>query len=350
MSVSYEASVLAAQTVVVLCLTIGIFMILVVCCACLTGKKQNKNKLAVSAYKKMHLTTMSTLLPMLHQEDELNPLRKCIYYKFNTLTEANKESTKFLGLNEGECDEFLCMEIFLKSLSFIDVDMTVILHISSPGGESYKFEKLYDIISSLKAKENLSIIAFVDDICASGGYMIACACHEIVCTQTSLIGSIGVYCTTFNASDFAGKVGFKELVFKTTAVKGGISTFGEYSEDDRNAIKTMIDYTFAHFKKIVLENRPLVDMDKVATAETWYGTDALDLKLVDKNMSYYEFMKSFQDEVTICSFKATEKKKSGISKLLTSYNNFSHFFSETISEAISAVVSKKSKKSPMLLV
>lgn len=339
MSVQHEASIMAAQTAIVLSVTIGMILFFKCCCCCCCCKKKSSSdgKIKVTRYEKINLTTMSSLMPYLKEEEEapvqtclqwrrpifppvvVLPVRKCVYYKFNTLTEGKVESSKFLGLNSSECDEFSCFEIFLQSLSFVDVDLTVILHISSPGGQAYKFEKLHDIVASLKIKPNIRLVAFIDDICASGGYMVACACHEIVCTKTSLIGSIGVYCSALNASKFADKVGFDELVFKTTAVKGGISTFGKYTDEDYSAVKANVEYTFSHFKKLILQNRPLVNIEQVATAETWYGTDALALQLVDRNASYYEFMKSFETEVYICSFKSLEKKESLLSQVFASH-------------------------------
>ena len=68
---------------------------------------------------------------------------------------------------------------------------TVIIRINSPGGYAFQFEEAYTKLNKLK-KKGFSVIAIVDSICASGGYMLACACNKIIVAETSLIGSVGV--------------------------------------------------------------------------------------------------------------------------------------------------------------
>ena len=133
-------------------------------------------------------------------------------------------------------------------------------------------------------------IAFVDDMCASGGYMMASACDEIICTDTATIGSIGVYATTFNFHDLAQKIGMRELVFKTSNHKGGIPEYAQYTDDEVISMKKSIDYTFNNFKRLIKINRPNVDIDMISTAETWYGYDALDKGLVDIITTRLEFI------------------------------------------------------------
>src|SRR5262249_3440408 len=68
----------------------------------------------------------------------------------------------------------------------------VVLSINSPGGSPVQSHLIYRRIRQLSEEKSVPVIAFVEDVAASGGYMIACAADEIVCDPSSIVGSIGV--------------------------------------------------------------------------------------------------------------------------------------------------------------
>src|SRR5687767_1943519 len=68
----------------------------------------------------------------------------------------------------------------------------VALAINSPGGSAAQSHLIYTRIRSLADEKKIPVIAFIEDVGASGGYMIACAADEIVCDPSSIVGSIGV--------------------------------------------------------------------------------------------------------------------------------------------------------------
>src|SRR5215831_1709297 len=73
----------------------------------------------------------------------------------------------------------------------------VALAINSPGGSPVQSHLIYRRIRQLAQEKNVPVIAFVEDVAASGGYMIACAGDEIVCDPSSIVGSIGVVGASF---------------------------------------------------------------------------------------------------------------------------------------------------------
>jgi Peptidase family S49 len=95
----------------------------------------------------------------------------------------------------------------------------VIVRISSPGGAAYQFAKLYTSIKRLN-KMGFNTTAFIDDICASGGYMIACAFDNIYATETAQIGSVGVTMKHTNYHGLLEMLGIKEKIFGTGKYKG----------------------------------------------------------------------------------------------------------------------------------
>jgi serine protease SohB len=77
----------------------------------------------------------------------------------------------------------------------------VALAINSPGGSAVQSHLIYRRIRDLAQEKNVPVIAFVEDVAASGGYMIACAADEIICDPSSIVGSIGVVGATFGVPE-----------------------------------------------------------------------------------------------------------------------------------------------------
>src|SRR6185437_11909880 len=73
----------------------------------------------------------------------------------------------------------------------------VALVINSPGGSPSQSHLIFRRIRQLAEEKQIPVLAFVEDVGASGGYMLACAADEIVCDQFSIVGSVGVVGGTF---------------------------------------------------------------------------------------------------------------------------------------------------------
>ena len=157
----------------------------------------------------------------------------------------------------------------------------IIIIISSPGGYAFEFEEAYTQLSRLK-KNGFKSVALIDKICASGGYMLACACDRIICSETSMIGSVGVIGQTMNYKELADKLGIKFFRFTTGKYKGGFPTSTEYNDDDIELTKEDIEKTLNVFKSIVTNARPNINIDTVLSAKVWYGLQALEQGLVDE--------------------------------------------------------------------
>src|ERR1700684_4225870 len=86
----------------------------------------------------------------------------------------------------------------------------VALVINSPGGSPVQSRQIYLRIRQLAAEKQLPVLVFVEDVAASGGYMLACAGDEIFCDPSSILGSIGVV---------GGSFGFQVLIKKSGVVR-----------------------------------------------------------------------------------------------------------------------------------
>src|SRR5246500_4305657 len=94
----------------------------------------------------------------------------------------------------------------------------VALVINSPGGSPVQSRQIYLHIKQLAAEKKLPVLVFVEDVAASGGYMIACAGDEIFCDPSSILGSIGVV---------GGSFGFQEAI-KRLGIERRLYTAGEH--------------------------------------------------------------------------------------------------------------------------
>jgi len=89
----------------------------------------------------------------------------------------------------------------------------VALVINSPGGSPVQSRQIYLRIRQLAAEKNLPVLVFVEDVAASGGYMIACAGDEIFCDPSSILGSIGVVGGTFGFQELIKKIGVERRLY-----------------------------------------------------------------------------------------------------------------------------------------
>src|SRR5207247_2111280 len=89
----------------------------------------------------------------------------------------------------------------------------VALLINSPGGSPVQSHLIYRRIRQLSIEKGVPVIAFAEDLAASGGYMIACAADEIICDASSIVGSIGVVGGSFGFTKLIEKLGIDRRLY-----------------------------------------------------------------------------------------------------------------------------------------
>ena len=107
------------------------------------------------------------------------------------------------GLNLNEIDKNIEQAFSVKNLK------AVALQINSPGGSPVQSEMIANRIRELSDKNNVPVLAFVEDVAASGGYWLACAADEIIASKASIIGSIGVVSSGFGFNKAIEKIGIE---------------------------------------------------------------------------------------------------------------------------------------------
>ena len=108
----------------------------------------------------------------------------------------------------------------------------VALAINSPGGSAVQSHLIFRRIRELAEEKGVPVIAFVEDVAASGGYMIACAADEIVCDPASIVGSIGVIGASFGFAEAMKKLGVERRIYTAGEHKSMLDPFLPEKEED----------------------------------------------------------------------------------------------------------------------
>src|SRR4051794_38289944 len=156
--------------------------------------------------------------------------------------------------------------------------------INSPGGSPVQSRQIYLRIRQLAAEKKLPVLVFVEDVAASGGYMIACAGDEIFCDPSSILGSIGVVGGTFGFQDLIKRIGVERRLYTAGAHKAMLDPFLPENPDDVSRVKALQRGIHAIFISLVKESRGsrLKGADDVLfTGEYWAGETSISLGLAD---------------------------------------------------------------------
>ena len=161
----------------------------------------------------------------------------------------------------------------------------VALIINSPGGSPSQSHLIFRRIRQLAEEKKIPVLAFVEDVGASGGYMLACAADEIICNDFSIVGSIGVVGASFGFHELMGKVGIERRLYTSGDRKGMLDPFLPEKADDVKRIKAIQQDIHENFIALVKERRGsrLNGSDKTLfSGEFWAAQKAIELGLADR--------------------------------------------------------------------
>jgi signal peptide peptidase SppA len=160
----------------------------------------------------------------------------------------------------------------------------VALVINSPGGSPVQSRQIYLRIKQLAAEKKLPVLVFVEDVAASGGYMIACAGDEIICDPSSILGSIGVVGGSFGFQEAIKRLGIERRLYTAGAHKAMLDPFLPENPDDVAKLKALQREIHRIFIALVKESRGARlkgDDDTLFTGEYWAGESSIALGLAD---------------------------------------------------------------------
>lgn len=185
----------------------------------------------------------------------------------------------------------------------------VALVINSPGGAAVQSHMIFQRIRALADEKRKKVIVAVEDVAASGGYMIAVAGDEIVVDASSIVGSIGVLFAGFGFTKLMEKVGIERRVHTAGTSKSMLDPFSPEKTEDVERLKALQEDVHADFIALVRSRRPNLAHDPdLFTGAFWSGSRAVALGLADRVGDLRSVLrKAYGDNVRLLSIR-TDKR------------------------------------------
>src|SRR3981081_2394208 len=156
--------------------------------------------------------------------------------------------------------------------------------INSPGRAPAQSRQIYLRIRQLAVEKKLPVLVFVEDVAASGGYMLACAGDEIFCDPSSILGSIGVVGGSFGFQELIKKIGVERRLYTAGEHKAMLDPFLPENPDDVARLKALQREIHAIFIALVKQSRGARlkgGADVLFSGEYWAGETSIALGLAD---------------------------------------------------------------------
>ncbi len=193
----------------------------------------------------------------------------------------------------------------------------VAININSPGGSPVQSELIAKRITQLSKKKNIPVIAFIEDMAASGGYWIACAASEIVAAENSMLGSLGVIFSGFGFNKVIDRLGVERRVHTQGGSKSLLDPFSPEKPADIEIIMKVQADIYQNFKNQVHKGRKdklKIEDEELFSGAIWSGAMSVEVGLADKIGDFYtEINERFGDDVVI---KVMNQEKSWFKRKL----------------------------------
>ena len=249
-------------------------------------------------------------------KDEFKALEK--KQKQDKKAEAKKNKTKktkhqkrifllnFDGDTEASAVETMREEI-TAVLTAAKPEDEVVVRIDSAGGMIHSYGLAASQLQRIR-DHKIPLTVSVDKVAASGGYLMACVADKIIASPFAILGSIGVLAEIPNFNRLLKKHDVTYEQITAGEYKRTLSMFGENTTKGRKKMQEEVEEAHKLFKKFVATHRPKVAIEKISTGEHWYGSRALQLKLVDEIITSDDYLLSASEESKIYEITYTIKK------------------------------------------
>lgn len=181
----------------------------------------------------------------------------------------------------------------------------VVLRINSPGGSPVQSQRVYEEIRFLEEEHpDTPILAWVEDMGASGAYYIASAAQDIYAAPSSLVGSIGVISSGFGFRDAIDKLGVERRVFTAGENKAFMDPFTPVTEDQRDFWESVLSSTHEQFIADVKAGRGdrLKGGDDIFSGLVWTGEQAKGLGLIDEVLTLEQLSRKLIGSVELRNY------------------------------------------------
>ncbi|MCP3103897.1 signal peptide peptidase SppA [Myxococcus sp. K15C18031901] len=164
----------------------------------------------------------------------------------------------------------------------------ILLHVTSPGGAAIASEEMLEVVQRVARKK--PVIAYMDQVCASAGYMVALGAKELWSAPHAVVGSIGVFAGKFDVSGLLAKLGIHRTLLTRGANAGLLSFSRAFTEGERAALEADVEEMYQSFLGHVAKarGRTKEEIHALAEGRVYSGLRAKDAGLVDRIGSFEE--------------------------------------------------------------
>jgi len=180
----------------------------------------------------------------------------------------------------------------------------LLVHINTPGGTVNDADGIYQAIKDYKERYKVTVYAYVDGICASGGMYVACAADKVYASDVSLIGSIGVLSPPFfNVTQLMEKIGLQAKTLYAGKGKEDMNPFRAWKPGEEAPFQAILNNFYEQFVDIVVSNRPEISRTRLINdygANVFPSSKALEYGFIDGiDVSLSDAIKLLAKEVGI---------------------------------------------------
>uniref|UniRef100_A0A7S3PGJ9 Peptidase S49 domain-containing protein n=1 Tax=Aplanochytrium stocchinoi TaxID=215587 RepID=A0A7S3PGJ9_9STRA len=184
----------------------------------------------------------------------------------------------------------------------------VALDINSPGGSAAQCNLIWKRIQQLKKKSGVPVIAFVEDVAASGGYFLACSADTIVADENSIVGSIGVVASSFGLQDAIAKLGIERRTHTAGESKSMLDPFVPEKERDVKLLHEALGDIHENFIQVVETSRKdrlrNPKEDELYSGRIWTAKRAKEIGLIDEIGDRYSYcQQNFGEDIKFRIFR-----------------------------------------------
>lgn len=225
--------------------------------------------------------------------------------------DAGRKSRVYALTFEGDMDaskvSFLRHEINAV-LTKAEAEDEVVVRVKSFGGRVHGYGLAASQLQRVRER-GLKLVVAVDQVAASGGYLMAAVANQVIAAPFAVVGSIGVVAEIPNIHRLLKKHDVDVEVVTAGRYKRTLTVLGENTEEGRRKFTEEMEDLHTLFQEFVTDKRPGVDLRKVATGEAWYGRRAIELNLVDAIMTSDEYLMQRCRDADVFEVRWVEHKK-----------------------------------------
>lgn len=246
---------------------------------------------------------------------------------------------------EGDTHASASHDLRLKVNALLDVataDDEVIVNLDSPGGVVNGYGFCSSILERIRAR-GIHLTVCVDNVAASGGYLMSCVADRIVAAPFAYVGSIGVVANIPNFNKVLKKHDVDYEQVTAGKYKRTLTMFGENTPEGREKFKSELEAIHTRFKEVVSKYRPNLNIEEIATGEFWLGRDALERGLVDELNTFDAYLQNCLEITQDCAIKISieRKEKKSLKDLLGKF-----FSAKTWTRAVKEEVAESVNTTP----